>query len=270
VEAIVKKLTMILAVVFLGTFFVAGSSMALTVNPAPGSELDLQIILNNAFGENEISANNDQSSAESWIPSYDGPADSYAVTFYKGDDGELWIYSTVTGEEYKLSGDVELEKNTFSIGSYGSGGVTQYALTINDVLIDETFGESFGFVWHDTNPSYSNNRSYTQDYLNAGNGYGDENDILALTYNLDGKTWTYQSSQTSSGDPIYTSYLFEEDDWLIAFEDRYSTQGGDGDFNDAVFIIEDITPVPEPATMMLLGFGLIGVGVASRKKLFKK
>jgi hypothetical protein len=184
--------------------------------------------------------------------------------------GELWIYSTVTGEEYKLSGDVELEKNTFSIGSYGSGGVTQYALTINDVLIDETFGESFGFVWHDTNPSYSNNRSYTQDYLNAGNGYGDENDILALTYNLDGKTWTYQSSQTSSGDPIYTSYLFEEDDWLIAFEDRYSTQGGDGDFNDAVFIIEDITPVPEPATMMLLGFGLIGVGVASRKKLFKK
>jgi hypothetical protein len=55
--------------------------------------------------------------------------------------------------------------------------------------------------------------------------------------------------------------------WTIAFEDTLRP-GGDFDYNDFIFQIESITPVPEPMTLLLLGLGLLGVAGIRRK--FKK
>jgi hypothetical protein len=58
--------------------------------------------------------------------------------------------------------------------------------------------------------------------------------------------------------------------WTIGFEDIAirNAQGvlqGDYDYNDFIFQIESIEPVPEPLTLILLGSGLLGLTAIRRK-----
>jgi len=56
-------------------------------------------------------------------------------------------------------------------------------------------------------------------------------------------------------------------DVVIAIEDLYG--GGDGDYNDMVVGVTDVAPIPEPATMLLFGTGLICFAVIGRRRFIK-
>lgn len=58
-----------------------------------------------------------------------------------------------------------------------------------------------------------------------------------------------------------------DDVYLLAWEDLFN--GGDGDYDDMMYLVARVEPVPEPGTILLLGIGLLGLGAVSRKRLRK-
>jgi hypothetical protein len=231
-------------------FGIMGSAFAAPLVPNE-TGLDLydavNLLLNESYTGNDEIANRQTNADEVWTNMIEYTYEPWAVIgLSAGYTNTLGIYTGVG------TGGGKTDLWTGSGTGFTGDGTSAYPFPGDKQTNVVPEGGNFGFYLY----SNQNNYLYSEVSLNS-----DGIDYMT-TYAL----------PELIGTDLYTEENGVKEHWtvkgsayLIGWEDIVG--GGDGDYNDAMVLVSKIKPVPEPATMLLLGSGLIGLAVVGRRKL---
>ena len=277
-----KKLVLILAVALVFGFS-ANASALITPNE---TTVDLNVynaietLLSTTYGSNAAVDFLQASPDEYWhnFSTEDMPGGYIAIGVSAGNLNSLSVFrpptpGTLIPTDLTLIGNADLFFDD-GINMFGTGTIGDpYKLVAESVLPGENFGwalESF------TGPLDSlslENTWYSDPGLNSDKldhmlsyHLGDlAGDTVYILLPIDGDTCEEGEVEITNADGTFCrlSYTFD-DPFLIAWEDLPNL--GDGDYNDMLYLVDRVRPIPEPISMLLFGSGLFGLIGLRRKQ----
>ena len=261
-----RKITSILAILLFGSFLVTGNAMATPLDATAMNLTELQGVFTGIGSTIDVNA--DESKSEVFQFQSAGATATFVASVSYGGTASLGLYDVNdTSVRLKLvdtsfaAGDdtqirIELD---FTDPNYL---VAKSKLGSDDSLIDtaqfSTTAVGFYATWENATgqPTY-----YSESDLNAASANdldsanGNDNDHF-LTYLGKGESVSI-GNNTAVNDAAH---------WYIAAEVTDMASAQFSDFTDIVVQLESLQPVPEPATMVLFGTGLLGLAALGRKK----
>ena len=255
-----KRFSVLLTLCF---FLMAGSAMATPINPigGMGSESSLQVVLNNittapVLGTSSVKASGPVNDALS-----DGLDSNWNITATGGSFATLIIeIAGWSGVNTFGVFDAANPSKTVLLFAGVAGAGDQATLSIKsdgsvyvnlaDSGVDFS-GNTFGYyLKNDPGQIFYSATGLNADQFDHMVAFqGTNTDTVKLAANLPAGLWT-------------------NNEYVLAWED--TSGGGDWDYQDLVLMVESVRPVPEPATMLLLGSGLLGFATFGRRKFLKK